>query len=120
MKALAIYAGRKALEHLERNGLGSADVRTVAGAAGGPKALILGPLDRFLFGHWLPQSAQSVDLVGGSIGACRLAAACRSPSAGWSGYMPAVGCRARKNPVWLTSAAAMDRGCALSMTIRCA
>lgn len=76
MKALAIYAGRKALEHLKRNGLGSADVRTVAGAAGGPKALILGPLDRFLFGHWLPQSAQSVDLVGGSIGACRLAAAC--------------------------------------------
>lgn len=76
MKALAIYAGRKALEHLQKNGLSSADVRTVAGAAGGPKALILGPLDRFIFGHWLPQSTQTVDLVGGSIGACRMAAAC--------------------------------------------
>ncbi len=76
MKALAIYAGRKAFKHLRDNGLSSADVRVVAGAAGGPKALILGPLDRFLFGHWLAQSSEPVDLIGGSIGACRMAAAC--------------------------------------------
>lgn len=76
MKALAIYAGRKAFRHIERNGLSSSDVRVVAGAAGGPKGLILGPLDRFLFGQWLPQTSAPVDLVGGSIGACRMAAAC--------------------------------------------
>jgi hypothetical protein len=38
--------------------------------------LILGPLDRFLFGQWLPQSTQPIDLVGASIGAWRLATAC--------------------------------------------
>jgi len=48
----------------------------VPAAAGGPKGLILGPLDRFLFGRWLPQSAQPVHLVGASIGAWRMATAC--------------------------------------------
>ena len=41
-----------------------------------PKGLILGPLDRFLFGEWLPQSDQPVDLIGASIGAWRMATAC--------------------------------------------
>ena len=35
-------------------------------------------MDRFLFGDWLPQSTQPVDLVGASIGAWRLANACLS------------------------------------------
>ena len=48
----------------------------VAGAAGGPKGLILLPLDEFLFGQWLPQGGHEVDLVGASIGAWRMAAAC--------------------------------------------
>jgi len=51
-------------------------VRTIPGAAGGPKGLILGPIDRFIFGDWLPQAAQTIDLVGASIGAWRLANAC--------------------------------------------
>jgi hypothetical protein len=38
--------------------------------------LILGPIDRFLFGQWLPQSDQPIDLVGASIGAWRMATAC--------------------------------------------
>jgi hypothetical protein len=38
--------------------------------------LILGPLDRFIFGEWLAQSQQSVDLVGASIGAWRMSTAC--------------------------------------------
>jgi hypothetical protein len=53
-----------------------ADICTVPGAAGGPKGLILGPLDRFIFGQWLPQSCQPVHLVGASIGAWRMATAC--------------------------------------------
>jgi len=51
-------------------------VGVIAAAAGGPKGLILGPLDRFIFGQWLPHSSQSVALVGASIGAWRMASAC--------------------------------------------
>jgi hypothetical protein len=51
-------------------------VGTVAAAAGGPKGLLLGPLDRFLFGDWLVRSAHPIDLVGASIGAWRMATAC--------------------------------------------
>ena len=38
--------------------------------------MVLGPLDRFIFGEWLPQSTQPIDLVGASIGAWRMATAC--------------------------------------------
>lgn len=76
MKALRIYAGPIAREHIARNGLRPHDVRAIPGAAGGPKGLILGPLDRFLFGPWLARSEQPIDLVGASIGAWRLASAC--------------------------------------------
>jgi len=84
LQALALYAGPAARRHIERHGLLPADVATVPAAAGGPKGLILGPLDRFIFGHWLPQSTQPVDLVGASIGAWRMATACMSdPVAGF-------------------------------------
>ena len=58
MKALCIHAGPQALRHIGRHGLAPSDVAVIPAAAGGPKGLILGPLDRFLFGEWLPQSAQ--------------------------------------------------------------
>jgi hypothetical protein len=38
--------------------------------------LILNALDRFIFGHWLVSSTQSVHLLGASIGAWRMATAC--------------------------------------------
>ncbi|WP_431508979.1 patatin-like phospholipase family protein [Variovorax sp. DAIF25] len=76
MKALRIYAGPAARRHIEVQGLRPQDVRTIPGAAGGPKGLILGPIDRFVFGQWLTQSDQPVHLVGASIGAWRLATAC--------------------------------------------
>lgn len=76
MKALRIHAGPAAREHIAAHGLRPQDVRTIPGAAGGPKGLILGPIDRFVFGDWLPRSTQPVDLVGASIGAWRLANAC--------------------------------------------
>ncbi len=76
MKALRIYAGPAARKHIAAHGLQPKDVRTIPGAAGGPKGLVLGPIDRFLFGDWLPRSSQRVDLVGASIGAWRLATAC--------------------------------------------
>jgi hypothetical protein len=76
MKALAIYAGPKAMQHLQAQGLKAQDIAVIPGAAGGPKGLLLGPLDRFLFGEWLPTSDQAIDLVGASIGAWRMATAC--------------------------------------------
>ena len=78
MKALRLHAGPTARRHMEQNGLRPQDIGVVPGAAGGPKGLILGPLDRFIFGQWLPQSAQPVHLVGASIGAWRMATACLS------------------------------------------
>jgi hypothetical protein len=76
VRALRIYAGPAARRHLEQQGLGPSDVGVVPAAAGGPKGLILGPLDRFLFGQWLPRSTHPVHLVGASIGAWRMATAC--------------------------------------------
>ena len=76
MKALNIYAGPQALAHIRANGLAPSHIRVIPAAAGGPKGLILGPMDRFLFGQWLPQSQQPIDLVGASIGAWRMATAC--------------------------------------------
>ncbi|AOG23120.1 patatin-like phospholipase family protein [Acidovorax sp. RAC01] len=76
MKALRIHAGPRARQHIAEHGLQPSDVGVIPAAAGGPKGLILGPLDRYIFGQWLPQSAQPVHLVGASIGAWRMATAC--------------------------------------------
>ena len=76
MKALQVFAGPRAREHLRQHGLRPGDVRVIPAAAGGPKGLVLLPLDRYLFGHWLASSPQTVHLLGASIGAWRMAAAC--------------------------------------------
>jgi hypothetical protein len=80
--ALRVLAGPRARLMLRERGLQPADVRLMAGAAGGPKGLVLNPLDRFIFGHWLQGAAQPVHLLGASIGAWRMACACtRDPDA---------------------------------------
>jgi len=76
MRALQVFAGPRARAHLLERGLQPADVRVIPAAAGGPKGLVLNPLDRFIFGHWLPASKQTVHLLGASIGAWRMASAC--------------------------------------------
>jgi len=76
MRALQILAGPRARRHLRERGLAPADVRVVPAAAGGPKGLVLIPLDRYLFGHWLRDATQTLHLVGASIGAWRMACAC--------------------------------------------
>ena len=75
-RALRLYAGPAARRHIARHGLQAADIGVVPGAAGGPTGLILGPLDEFIFGRWLPQSQYEVHLVAASIGAWRMATAC--------------------------------------------
>ncbi len=76
MQALQIYAGPVARQSIAKNGLRPDDIRTIPAAAGGPKGLLLGAMDRFIFGEWLNGSTQPVDLVGASIGAWRMATAC--------------------------------------------
>jgi len=76
LSALCIYAGPLARRHIASHGLQAADVACIPAAAGGPKGLILGRLDQFLFGEWLPKSQQPIDLLGASIGAWRMATAC--------------------------------------------
>jgi hypothetical protein len=78
MQALHILAGPRARAQLRERGLRSEDVRVIPAAAGGPKGLALNALDRFVFGHWLPASVQTVHLMGASIGAWRMATACLS------------------------------------------
>lgn len=76
MRALQVYAGPRALKQLLERGLAPADVKVVPGAAGGPKGLVLNPLDRFLFGHWFNTNQEPLHLLGASIGAWRMACAC--------------------------------------------
>ena len=63
--ALRVYAGARAQRLLRERGLRAQDVRLLPAAAGGPKGLILNPLDKFLFGEWLPGSGHEVHLLGG-------------------------------------------------------
>lgn len=81
MKALEIYAGSMAREQLAINGFDPSSVMAIPGAAGGPKGLILQGLDLFLFGELfneahLTQRQSPLQLIGASIGAWRMAAAC--------------------------------------------
>ena len=76
--SLRIFAGARARRHLAAHGLQPADVRVIAAAAGGPKGLVLTPIDRFLFGHWLRGDGPPVHLVGASIGAWRMTSAALS------------------------------------------
>ena len=76
MPSLQVFAGPRARQRLREAGLQAQDVRAIPAAAGGPKGLVLNPLDRVLFGEWLPRSAHTVHLLGASIGAWRMACAC--------------------------------------------
>ncbi|HSW07513.1 patatin-like phospholipase family protein [Aquabacterium sp.] len=75
MQALQIHAGARARQRLRERGLQPEDVRVIAGAAGGPKGLVLNPLDQLLFGRWLADTTHTVHLVGASIGAWRMVCA---------------------------------------------
>ena len=76
MKALSVHAGPRALQALRAHGLQPQHVRAIPAAAGGPKGLVLNPLDQYLFGEWLASATRPIHLLGASIGAWRMAAAC--------------------------------------------
>ena len=71
---LLFRAGERALGKIRSKGLSPDMVKVIAGAAGGPKYLVLTQLDREIFSSWLTQRVQPLFLVGSSIGAWRFAA----------------------------------------------
>ena len=78
MHSLSIHAGPLALQRIRDHGLRAQDVAIIPAAAGGPKGLIFQSLDQWLFGHWLPGAPRERTLIGSSIGAWRMAAACHA------------------------------------------
>ena len=75
--SLKILAGRSALELIRREGLRPDQIAAVAGAAGGPKFLVLSQLDRVVFGELLRERREPLFLLGSSIGSWRFAALSR-------------------------------------------
>jgi hypothetical protein len=74
--ALTLKAGPRAMARIRAQGLHAADVGTLPGAAGGPKALGIQGLDLALFGEWLPSAPRERSLIGASVGSWRFASAC--------------------------------------------
>ena len=72
---LIIMAGKKALARVRDYGLRGDDIKVIAGAAGGPKWLILGHLDRYLFTSLFKHRQEPLFLMGSSSAAWRFAAA---------------------------------------------
>src|SRR3954454_1008347 len=81
MTALHIHAGPTALARIRRHGLRPQDIAIVPAAAGGPKGLIFQKLDQWLFGAWLPSAPRERTLIGASVGAWRMTAACHADPA---------------------------------------
>jgi len=75
---LVFRAGKEALQIIRDEGLRPERVQGLAGAAGGPKWLVLYHLDRYLFSDFFRERTHSLFLVGSSIGAWRFAALCRN------------------------------------------
>jgi Patatin-like phospholipase len=71
---LVIKAGPKALALIRDEGLRPERIRVLAGAAGGPKWLVLYHLDRLLFSSFFKARTHPLHFIGSSIGAWRFAA----------------------------------------------
>jgi len=92
MKYLSIYAGSKAIGSIAEHGLKPDMVEVVAGAAGGPKWLVLCGLDRAIFGSWLMERKTPVYLVGSSVGSWRFAALAQGVDA-YGKFLDAYSCQ---------------------------
>lgn len=76
-KNLTIQAGPTAMRMLRSGRLHPDKIQAMAGAAGGPKWLVLNAMDRFLFGEWFKDRTAPLPVLGSSIGAWRFAAVSR-------------------------------------------
>ena len=70
-RALSIYLGREAAGRIAREGWSADLFSLLLGASGGPKWLILGQLDRLLFGDFLGRCERPLSALGSSIGSWR-------------------------------------------------
>jgi len=70
-KALAVFLGAEAARRIARDGWQPEQFELLVGASGGAKWLILGHLDRVLFGDYLSRSDRPLDILGSSIGSWR-------------------------------------------------
>ncbi len=87
---LVYYAGKNALAEIRENGLSQERIKVIAGAAGGPKWLVLNALDRVMFSEWFKDRAQPLNLIGASIGAWRFSAIARNnPLEGMARFLEA-------------------------------
>jgi len=69
--ALSVYLGKRAAAVIGKQGWHPDLFRLLLGASGGPKWLILGQLDRLLFGDFLTRGKRELSVLGSSIGAWR-------------------------------------------------
>ncbi len=95
---LLIFAGKKALPRLREQGLAPEDIEVIAGAAGGPKWLVLNGLDRALFFQWFTSHRNPCFLIGSSIGGWRFAAIAQGQEAYDRFELAYVAQRYGKNP----------------------
>lgn len=71
-RPLSIHLGRNAARRIADQGWSGRDISLLLGASGGPKWLILGQLDRLLFGGFLMHDrSNALQAVGSSIGSWR-------------------------------------------------
>jgi hypothetical protein len=75
---LVIAAGKKAYDHIRKNGLSPGDIRLVLGASGAAKWLVLYGLDTAIFSDWFRDRKEPLLLWGTSIGAWKFAAAAQT------------------------------------------
>ena len=81
-RALDIHLGERAAARLAATGWRGSDITTLLGASGGPKWLILGRLDRILFGDFLLEKRTTpLRAIGSSIGSWRHACLAQSAPA---------------------------------------
>lgn len=70
---LQMYAGQEAYHTIKEQGLKPEQIRLMVGASGGPKWLMLSRIDQYLCENFFNRAEQSIELVGSSIGAWRMA-----------------------------------------------
>lgn len=74
---LCFFAGKNAYIRIKEAGLQPEMIKVIAGAAGGPKWLVLNHLDRAVFHHWIGERTAPLFMIGSSIAAWRFAAVCQ-------------------------------------------
>ncbi|MDW3645895.1 MAG: alpha/beta hydrolase [Bacteroidia bacterium] len=77
--SIELKAGKAAYEAIMDGGLKPEMIKLMSGAAGGPKWIVLGHLDRYLFGEWFKGRKEALPMIGSSIGAWRFASSMAFP-----------------------------------------